>query len=51
MSTVSEIANSYSDIAFSVIGRVAFPKGELGKDKQNRYVALLIGAIDLSELG
>lgn len=40
-----------SDIAFSAIGRVAFPKGELEKDKQNRYVALLIGAIDLSELG
>jgi len=26
-----------SDIAFSAIGRVAFPKGELEKDKQNGY--------------
>ena len=27
------------------------PEGRARKDKQNRYVALLIGAIDLSELG
>lgn len=38
-------------VAFIAYDILQSPKGELEKDKQSRYVALLIGAIDLSELG